>query len=503
MQSGTEAHRYEATLLALLELGVDLHASTRSAALAAALGRTDARLAASLLAFASQFDIPIVLRAIELLDTPRRLARLRAKLTEARTAQAARVSRLAECARVPTGGDTDEKAVLAAVDAALGTGVGRLAKRMRTVDSLRKLTASKRNAAVTKSKKLNAKALKKQLKEDTAAAVERKPRVAKPEVLPAVRRKTLAGAVRRAQAGRRTVAALAVEMSNLQQTLADAGLTGDSAASFHTALSGACAKRIRRWLRAIPAEKLESFIVTDQPKATWARLADLVHPAPGDCALASFLPWVFADSDAKLHELAAACPVVARHVAVTEALQSENAARAALAAGLVIDFSLLRRRLPAMTLTGGALATMISGQGVSVKQLIWFYGDGLEGPAVRAAIVARLAAGEPHGLTFGKLVERMLLLKKEAASAARGQVCEHREMMLAALACAAEAQLATLQLELPGPVLVLGDASYSMQARSPPPCHLSLLYEWPPGLVALLIFPSRVFSLFLHVCLTL
>ena len=283
------------------------------------------------------------------------------------------------------------------------------------------------------------------------------------------------------------------KLAELRSTQADAGVA-EAPQAYHVIFTGAAAKRVRGWLRTIPRETLNSFIVMDQPRAMWHQLADFVHPRPADFALPSFLPWVYADTEAAL--AAINCPVVARHRVVAAALATQDSAEAALVAGVSFDFSLLRRRLPDVELSDAAQTTLLSSDGATVTQLLWFYRDGLRGATVLRAIAARLAAGEALAMTFGKLVERMLVLQKEAAALqlrgdggggddtssgdTEGDREEHRTALAEvgeALELVAEAALADVAqtLELPGPVLELGDASYSQVCTH---CFTAALQHW-------------------------
>lgn len=46
-------------------------------------------------------------------------------------------------------------------------------------------------------------------------------------------------------------------------------------------VSGALAKQLKKWVKQIPAEKLE-FYALNMPKAPWCELADILHLNPKD-----------------------------------------------------------------------------------------------------------------------------------------------------------------------------------------------------------------------------
>ena len=510
VQAAEDSALYEATLVCLLERGVDLPASSRTAALAAALGRSDGHLFTELIRFTAAFDVPILVRALEILDAPRQLKRAKAKLQVTHAASVKRIARLADAAGLRIGTEAEDFSAAAAlreIDTALGTGVRKHAKRMRTVETLAKLSDQQRQRAVQKSARLNATKLRKGLRADGGMRTEDEHVTGAARRMTAAERQRMARAVRRAWLAARAATAQRAVVSNLKQTLADAGVGGsDGSARWHVSVSGAAAKRVRKWLQGLPKSAFTSVIEVDQPRDVWRKLVDIVHAAPRDCALPSFLPWVFSDNDAALASID--CSEVQRYREVQRALASKDTAVEALAAGVPIDFSLLHRRLPQAKLPDNALTALVRGGAITVKQLLWFYGDGLHGPIVLEEIAHRLRTGEALDLTFGKVVERALMLHKEmnrmqrnlqhcgdaGAVTAGGYSAQRQggrwvhEESQAAMAVAAlrretagihaaqavlqelekiaEGQLKALQLDLPAPVLVLGDASGSMKVRN-------------------------------------
>jgi hypothetical protein len=452
MQKSADAPLYEASLLALLHNDVTLLASTRAAALAAALGLPDAHLASALLAFHAKFDLPIILQALKKLDTPRQLRCTQAKAKAMSASQHTRLTRLASTAGVSM--ERGNRKALEGIDTRLGTGVRKLAKRMRTVQALQKLSTVERQRVEGRSRILNRRRLRQQLwqsstnssallpategpvqllvREETASEA---PAAAEdivdlqraldsvvvsggpsqwegPLNLTAAERTKASRAVRRAMLAQTALEKQQRNVGNLQRQLVEMGVA-DVVARCHVAVSGACAKHIQRWIASLSSEVLESYIVTDQPRQAWQSLADIVHPRPSDFSLPSFLKWAFAGSDEAL--AAIDCDVIARYRCVQAALTTQDAAEAALAEGVPIDFSLLRRRFPKLQPTGAALTGLLAGPGVTLTQLLWFYGEGLQGEQVLGNMALRIAAGERLDLSFGKVLERILALKKHIA----------------------------------------------------------------------------------------
>jgi hypothetical protein len=158
------------------------------------------------------------------------------------------------------------------------------------------------------------------------------------------------------------------------------------------------------------------------------------------------------------------CDVIARYRCAQAALTTQDAAEAALAEGIPIDFSLLRRRFPELQPTGAALTGLLAGPGVTLTQLLWYYGEGLQGEQVLGNMASRIAAGERLDLSFGKVLERMLTMKKHIAlGIAQGEAASMIKIVLEKLDGIAAQQLNELKVDLPQPVLVLGDASASME----------------------------------------
>ena len=70
---------YASVLVVLLDINVDLSHASKSRILAAAWGRRDHILAEHLLSLKKTFQLPEVVRAIRILDTPRKIRQLEKK----------------------------------------------------------------------------------------------------------------------------------------------------------------------------------------------------------------------------------------------------------------------------------------------------------------------------------------------------------------------------------------------------------------------------------------
>jgi hypothetical protein len=197
-----------------------------------------------------------------------------------------------------------------------------------------------------------------------------------------------------------------------------------------TSVNGSLIKRIKRWASSISKEHLQ-FFALQMPKEPWKELADVCHFAPKDFQLEWFLPFVFgaeppADSLLKAPALTGAnvCELVEK---------------------FHIPYSYLRKQMQ-------NLSPEVKGLVASYEKLsmvIWYYEE-LECAQVDAVLTERLAKGEDPELAYGKLMERILFMKMNGKS--------FYELLLPL----AERRLKAIKLPLEPPVVVFGDASYSM-----------------------------------------
>lgn len=245
----------------------------------------------------------------------------------------------------------------------------------------------------------------------------------------------LLDAGRQARALRRRIARLEAEgrvrprrLGNLRSALNDLTREGE-VGSF----SGALARKVRRWVQTIPADKLEYYALTF-PLAPWRTLADLCHLAPADFQLPWFLSVAFG-AEPPPDTALAAC-----NAATADALP-------ALATRFRIPYSSLRVRVPPAQ-HPPELRAAIAGY-ESLDTLLWYHEE-LACPAVDARITERLQAGEAPDLGYGKLMERLF--------AARDRKAPFWRLLLPL----AERRIARHLLPIDAPVVVLGDASSSM-----------------------------------------
>lgn len=222
-------------------------------------------------------------------------------------------------------------------------------------------------------------------------------------------------------ASAKTLRSMRVRLTDLARDYAEAQVT---------AVNGALVKRLRRWVSTIPREHLQ-FFALQMPKEPWRELADVCHFAPKDFALDWFLSFVFGQ-EPPADSLLKAGPMTAANVLE-------------LVRRFQVPYSYLRKQLQNLSPEVRALVAGYE----KLSMVIWYYEE-LECPEVDAVLTQRLASGEDPELAYGKLMERILYMKMSNKS--------FYELLLPI----AERRLKAIKLPLEPPVVVFGDASYSM-----------------------------------------
>jgi len=200
-----------------------------------------------------------------------------------------------------------------------------------------------------------------------------------------------------------------------------------------TSVSGALCRRVNEWISQIAPEKLD-FFALQMPKEPWVELADIVHPSPANFQIPWFLQFVFG-APAPPESMVAECAD----------LNEDNVEE--LVAKYNVPYSYLRTKL------AGRVPQAVKVRVASYEPLdaiVWYYEE-LGGTAeVDAVIEKRLDAGEEPNFSYGKFMERLLYFRM------------NRAPFFHKLIPIAEKRLHEIELPLEPPVVVLGDASYSM-----------------------------------------
>ncbi|UJR17801.1 hypothetical protein I4U23_004700 [Adineta vaga] len=239
--------------------------------------------------------------------------------------------------------------------------------------------------------------------------------------------------------------------------------------------SGAIARHITRWSRTLTQQELEYFAL-HMPTEPWRKLADIVHfnPTKDFPALPWFLPFCFG-TPAPQETMVFRC----------QDLTNANVNT------LIIEFKIPYSHLKQFKehLTDQSKARIASYE-EKLNTILWYYED-LECPDVDVVISERLRSGEQVTLPYGKLMDRLLLIRtlrdnqpdiptfyrnpEHSHAWGRGRTRgfanvthQHSDQskktaLYSDLIPAAEAQLQTIKLPLESPVVVLADASYSME----------------------------------------
>eukprot|EP00026_Physarum_polycephalum_P000342 Phypoly_transcript_00342.p2 GENE.Phypoly_transcript_00342~~Phypoly_transcript_00342.p2 ORF type:complete len:719 (+),score=127.38 Phypoly_transcript_00342:2610-4766(+) len=196
-------------------------------------------------------------------------------------------------------------------------------------------------------------------------------------------------------------------------------------------VSGSLAQKIRKWVKSIPAEKLTFYALT-LPKQPWRELADLVHLHPSKDFQCPFLEIAF-DSEPAPGSMLAECSTLDAYNCVEIAKKWK------------VPYSYLRLHVkPLPEEVKAAVADY-----APLDTLLWYHEE-LACERVDQVIAERLSNGEQPKFGYGKLMERLLYMRRAGVSAYK------------LLEPAADKRLRSLHLALESPVSVLGDASFSM-----------------------------------------
>eukprot|EP01099_Mayorella_cantabrigiensis_P003827 TRINITY_DN287_c0_g1_i1.p1 TRINITY_DN287_c0_g1~~TRINITY_DN287_c0_g1_i1.p1 ORF type:complete len:548 (+),score=92.80 TRINITY_DN287_c0_g1_i1:208-1851(+) len=199
-----------------------------------------------------------------------------------------------------------------------------------------------------------------------------------------------------------------------------------------TSVNGALAERVKKWLYSIPDKKL-AFYAIQMPKEPWQELADIIHPKSGNMQMGWFFEVMFGKEAPE--------DSVVKTVQNLTINNLENRFKQS-----PIPYSFLRRQI-----TGEIPLSVKVGiaKYERINTLIWYHEE-LVCPEVDAIISDRLAGGEIPSFTYGKLMERLLYFKM------------NKIRFYDQLISLAEQRLHSIKLPLEPPVVVCGDASYSM-----------------------------------------
>jgi hypothetical protein len=213
-------------------------------------------------------------------------------------------------------------------------------------------------------------------------------------------------------------------------------LTTEISKNCLVSVSGSLSKRIKLWVKEIPKNQLE-FYALHLPKELWKELSDIVHFSPKDFSLDYFLYNCFG-TEAPKDSIVYVC---------SDKQNLKDPLK--LVSKYEIPYSYLRKNV--VNMSKEVKIQVVSYE--SIDTILWWYEEFISSGGVKEIdriISNRLSKKEVPTLPYGKLMERMLYFYNNNAS------------FYEKLIPIAEERLKEIQLELEQPVVVLGDASFSM-----------------------------------------
>ncbi|PIK41203.1 hypothetical protein BSL78_21955 [Apostichopus japonicus] len=204
-------------------------------------------------------------------------------------------------------------------------------------------------------------------------------------------------------------------------------------------VSGALIRHVKNWVQQQTAKELEYFALF-YPKESWKKLADICHlnPQKDFSSIPWFLPFCFGE-EAPDTSLVKKCSLI----------NKDNVNELIL--GTDVPYSHIKSLAGELNKES---KTRIATYTESLSTVLWNYED-LSCPEVDSVINERLEGGEEVDLTYGKLMERLLMLAMKAKGT-------EQVPFMAALMDQAEKGLKNISVSLKAPVAVLGDRSPSM-----------------------------------------
>jgi hypothetical protein len=199
-------------------------------------------------------------------------------------------------------------------------------------------------------------------------------------------------------------------------------------------VSGATARKIRKWISRIDKETLE-FYLMQMPARPWQELADIVHPSPSDFQCPYFLATIYGAPPPGDSIVARSRLIPASSPAEVEQILQDTP----------IPYSFLRKNVDDLTVPMKERVADYE----SLDTLIWWHHE-LACPGLDNRIRTRLEKGEEPKFSYGKFMERLLYFKEMGSP------------FFAQLIPIAEKRLKEISLPLEPPVMVIGDASFSM-----------------------------------------
>lgn len=206
--------------------------------------------------------------------------------------------------------------------------------------------------------------------------------------------------------------------------------------------SGALARKIKKWVRSFDKAQLE-FFALHMPLEPWKKLANIVHLNPNkDFPDAPwFLPYCYGEEPPKDSK-------IAKCKGISDSNVNE------LVKEFDLPFSFVK---PYSSSLSNASKKKLADNLDKLDTILWNYEE-LKCPEVDDIIRARLENEEKVELGYGKLMERLLMLRDMTSKTS----FKSKDSIFSLIIPHAEERLKAFKSTLPGPVAILGDASASM-----------------------------------------
>ena len=203
-------------------------------------------------------------------------------------------------------------------------------------------------------------------------------------------------------------------------------------------LSGSKLRTIRKaWVQQIPKEVLE-YDAMSMPLRQWQRLANILHIRRDDFQLDWFLEYLFDNSKAPKDSM------LGEFNEVTQDNINQFVDK------YKFPYSALRGMLSMKKIELTEKLKEIIGSYTKLDDILWYWEE-LNTDVINKNIIDKLEQGEQIGLNYGKLMERLLVIRERGCYQVYNKLVE-----------IAENKLGSYKINLGESVVVLGDASASM-----------------------------------------
>lgn len=219
-------------------------------------------------------------------------------------------------------------------------------------------------------------------------------------------------------------------------------------------LNGAKLRRIKKWIRTIPEDKLEIWAIS-MPKNQWKRLADILHLSKKDFQLPWFLDHIFEnkidETEISKNSLVLKIDKLETSEELYTIIQDHH-----------LPYSAIRTIQKTKKIELTDETKLLISTYSSLETILWFWEE-LQCDNVNNSILKRIKT-EDHCLSYGKLMERLMSIRSYDVN-----------NVYFGLMPFAEKELQKNSVEFGKKVVVIGDASASMQVAIRTSCIIASL----------------------------